>query len=57
MLQGRRKLCYGGGGGGGAGGGAWVKMFATMVDRQRKIKKKHWLKRPNAVPQKTKIEP
>ena len=31
-------------------------MLATMVDRQQKLKKKkHWLKLPNAVPQKTKI--
>ena len=39
-----------------AGGeGGLSKMLATMVDRQRKIKKKHWLKRPNAVPQKRKL--
>ena len=30
----------------------WVKMSTTMVGRQRKIKAKHWLKRPRAVPQK-----
>ena len=30
----------------------WVKMLSTMVGRQRKIKKKHWLKRPSAVPKK-----
>ena len=29
-----------------------VKMLSTMVGRQRKIKKKHWLKRPSAVPKK-----
>ena len=34
------------------GGGVWEKTLATMVDRRRKIKKKHWLKRPKAVLQK-----
>ena len=51
--HGRRKLFYGGEG--------WVKMSDTMVDRRRKIKKTHththWLKRPKAVPQKTKFGP
>ena len=46
--QGRRKLFYGGGG----GGGGWVKISATMVGGRRKIKKKHWLKRPRGVPKK-----
>ena len=42
------------GGGGGVGG---VQLLATMVDRQRKIKKKtmDWLKRPKVVPQETKF--
>ena len=31
----------------------WVKMSATMVGPQRKIKAKHWLKRPRADPKKT----
>ena len=54
-MQGRRKHFYGMGG---RGGGGLVKMSATMVDRQRKIKKKkHWLKRPKAGPQKTKLGP
>ena len=37
--------------------GGWVKITATMVGRRRKIKKKHWLKRPKAIPQKTKFGP
>ena len=32
-------------------------MSATMVDQLLKIKKKHWLKSPKAVPQKTKFGP
>ena len=35
LIQGRRKLFYGGGGGEGGG----VKMSITMVDQGRKIKK------------------
>ena len=42
-MQVGRKLFYGGGGG---GGGGWVKMLATMVDRQQKIKKKTLVKTP-----------
>ena len=38
--------------GGGRWGWGWV-----MVSRQRKIKRKHWLKHPKAVPQKTKFGP
>ena len=30
-------------------------MLVTMVDRRKKKKKKHWLKRPNAIPQKRKL--
>ena len=38
--------------------GGWVKMLTTMVGRLEKIKKKkHWLKLPLAVSQKTKFEP
>ena len=33
------------------------KMSATMVDRLQKNLKKHWQKRPKAVPQKMKIGP
>ena len=48
---------YGAAGGGGKGGGVgdWVKMSPTMVDQRQEILKKHWLKRPNAVPPKNKI--
>ena len=35
----------------------WVKMSAAMVERRRKLKKKHWLKRPKAGPQRTKLGP
>ena len=35
----------------------WVKMSATMVDQGQKILKKHWLKRPKAMPQKSKLGP
>ena len=43
-MQGGRKLFYGGGRGG--EGGGWVKMLATMVDRQQKLKKKTLVKTP-----------
>ena len=32
--------------------GCWLKVSATMVSWQRKIFKKHWLKRPKVVPKK-----
>ena len=39
--------------------GGWVKMSTAMVGKLWKIekKKKNWLKRPKAVPQKTKFGP
>ena len=38
-------------------GGIEKKMSVTMVGQRPKIKKKHWLKRPKAVPKNTKFEP
>ena len=41
--------------GGTRGRGGWVKMSVTMTGRGQKIKKKHWLKCPKAVPPKDEI--
>ena len=32
-------------------------MWDTMIDNDEKLKKKHWLKRPEALPKKTKFGP
>ena len=38
------------------GWGCCVKMSAAMVDQGRKIKKKHWLKRPKAIHKKGNLD-
>ena len=46
-----------GGGGAGGGGAGKVGGLSKSVGRRKKIIKKHWLKRPKAIPQKTKFGP
>ena len=44
-------------GGGGGGGAGKVGGLSKSVGRRKKKIKKHWLKRPKAIPQKTKFGP